>query len=98
MKIKKIGTFTFGIMLIIFGVLFIFRIFYPNFSYEIILKFWPIMFIFLGFEILIANHKIEESELIYDKTAFILIIILTFFAMGMAIAEISLNYASRYLI
>lgn len=98
MKTHRVGTFTLGGMLIVFGVLFLLRIFFAELSYDIIFKLWPVVFIFLGSEILIANFsQKEESRMVYDKTAFALIIILSFFAMGMAITELCINYASSHI-
>lgn len=86
-KTHRVGTITLGGMLVTFGVLFLLRIFLVNLSFEIIFKLWPIIFILLGGEILVANFQQKEEKLIYDKTAFALIIILSFFAMGMSIVE-----------
>ena len=83
----RVGTFTLGGMLISFGLLFLLRIFITTLTFEIIFKLWPIIFIFLGIEVLIANVRQKDSSLIYDKTAFALIILLSFFAMGMSIVE-----------
>lgn len=93
-KTHRVGTITLGGMLITFGTLFLLRIFLETLSYGIIFKLWPIIFIFLGLEILIANFKQKDGEaaLIYDKTAFALIIILSFFAMGMSIVEFVMNH------
>jgi hypothetical protein len=97
MKQHKIGTLTLGILLIVFGSLFLARIFFPDLSYEIIFKLWPIIFISLGGEILITNYSRKAPENpVYDKTAFLLIILLTFFAMGLAIADVSIDYAVRH--
>ena len=96
-KTHRVGTITLGGMLIIFGILFLLRIFLPNLSYEVIFKLWPAIFIFLGSEILIANFRQKEEKLIYDKTAFALIIILSFFAMGMAITELCINAVNSHL-
>ncbi|MBE5966211.1 MAG: hypothetical protein E7255_04515 [Lachnospiraceae bacterium] len=96
MKTRKVGTFTLGALLIVFGVLFLLRIFFHNLSYIFIFKLWPIIFISLGVEILISNflQSDENNTLVYDKTAFVLIIILSFFAMGMAITEVCIHYAN----
>lgn len=94
MKTHRVGTITLGGMLVVFGVLFLLRIFLIGLSFEIIFKLWPVIFIFLGFEILLANFKQKEEKLLYDKTAIGLIVILSFFAMGMAIMELCINYAS----
>jgi len=98
MKTHRVGTLTLGGMLIVFGVLFLLRIFFADLSYDIIFKLWPIVFIFLGSEVLVANFiQKEESKMVYDKTAFALIIILSFFAMGMAITELCINYANSHI-
>lgn len=100
MRTHKVGTFTLGIILISFGLLFLLGSFIDSLSYEFIFKLWPIIFIFLGLEILLANFKKDEqvNKLVYDKTAFFLIIILSFFAMGMAIAELGIQYARVHMI
>jgi UDP-N-acetylmuramyl pentapeptide phosphotransferase/UDP-N-acetylglucosamine-1-phosphate transferase len=98
MKTHKVGTITFGGMLVLFGVLFLLHIFLPALSYTIIFRLWPIIFIFLGLEVLIANYKLDGEKLIYDKTAFALIIILSFFAMSMAIADFCINHVHHHVV
>lgn len=96
-KTHRVGTITLGGLLVTFGVLFLLRIFLIDISYEIIFRLWPVIFIFLGIEILIANFKQKGEQLIYDKTAFFLIIILSFFAMGMSIVDFiisNVNYST----
>jgi uncharacterized membrane protein HdeD (DUF308 family) len=96
-KTHRVGTLTLGVMLIAFGTLFLLHLFITGISYEIIFKVWPVILIFLGLEILIANIRQKEDKLIYDKTAFALIIILSFFAMGMAIVELCLEYTNAHI-
>jgi hypothetical protein len=96
-KTHRVGTFTLGTMLVTFGIIFLLRIFVAGLSFEIIFRLWPVVFIFLGLEILIANFCQKEEKLVYDKTAFALIIILSFFAMGMAITEFCMNAASSHI-
>lgn len=97
MRTHRVGTLTLGIILIAFGVLFLLRIFMAALSYDIIFKLWPFIFIFLGVEILIANFKPNQEKLIYDKSAIAIMIILSFFAVGMAITEFVITHASTYL-
>lgn len=99
MKQHRVGTITLGVLLIIFGLLFLSRIIFPGLTYEVIFKLWPTIFIFLGSEILISN-TVQKSEtgLIYDKTAIGLIVLLSFFAMGMAIAEFAINHSDYVLV
>lgn len=100
MRTRRVGTFTLGALLIIFGALFLLRIFFDPLSYDIIFRLWPIIFICLGLEILIANFKQgdETAPLIYDKAAFALIIVLSFFAIGMAVTEVCIDYANAHLV
>lgn len=93
----RVGTLTLGGMLITFGIIFLLRIFVPNLSYEYIFRLWPITFIFLGLEVLVANFRRNQERLLYDKAALALIIVLSFFSMGMAIVELCLEYASYHL-
>ncbi len=98
-KTHRVGTITLGGMLVVFGLLFLLRIFVATLSFDIIFKLWPIIFIILGIEILIANFRNNETALVYDKTAFALIIILSFFAMGMSVVEFimeNINYHMIY--
>lgn len=87
MKQHRVGTITLGTMLITFGVLFLLHIFFTGITFVFIFKLWPIILIFLGLEILISNINLKGEKLIYDNGAIALIIILSFFAMGMAIVE-----------
>ncbi len=99
MKQHRVGTITLGVLLIIFGLLFLSRIIFPDLTYEIIFKLWPTIFIFLGSEILISNMTQKtDSGLLYDKTAIGLIVLLSFFAMGMAIAEFAISHSDYVLV
>lgn len=93
-KTHRVGTFTLGGLLITFGVLFLLRLFLVDISYEIIFRLWPVIFIFLGIEILVANFRQKGEALIYDKTAFALIIILSFFAMGMGMVDFIMSHVN----
>jgi UDP-N-acetylmuramyl pentapeptide phosphotransferase/UDP-N-acetylglucosamine-1-phosphate transferase len=99
MNTHKVGTITLGGMLIVFGILFFIRIFFTSISYDIIFKLWPIIFISLGIEVLTANFKqpSKSPKLVYDTTAFVLIILLSLFAIGMAIADFCMTHAVSYI-
>ena len=95
-RTRRIGTVTFGCMLIFFGLLFLVHMFVPQLTYEWIFRMWPVMFIGLGLEILMAGAGREETR-IYDGTAMFLLVFLTLFAMGMAVADLTFSYYSSYL-
>lgn len=102
-KTHRIGTITFGILLMLFGGLFLAHIFVPALNYRIIFRLWPFIFIFLGLEVLIGNYKAARMEteqdgsavnFIYDKAAILLMICLVFFAMVMAAADYFMQYGN----
>lgn len=100
LKLHRVGTITFGCLLILFGVLFLVQMFVPALNYEIIFRMWPCIFVLLGLEVLVSNRRAmmeskeqgNEVKFVYDTAAILLIICLTFFAMIMAVAD----YAMRY--
>lgn len=97
LRTRRVGSVTFGLTLILFGVLFLLHIVMPSLHYEMIFQFWPIVFVLLGIEILLENRKsnAENCRFIYDFPAILMLIILLLFAMVMAAAEFSLHYYQR---
>ncbi len=93
-RIRRIGTVTFGIMLIFFGLLFLLHMFWPKLTYLWIFHLWPMIFISLGVEILLSAVKREE-RLLYDGMAMFMMAFLTFFAMGMAAADLLIQYQEK---
>ncbi len=84
-RTHRVGSVTAGLMLIAFGVMFMLHLFSNIISYEMIFKLWPIILVGLGIEVLISNYA--QDKLIYDKAAIALMIVMAFFAMGMAGAD-----------
>ena len=96
MHTHRVGSITFGCGLVVFGALFLVHLIMPAIlSYEMIFHMWPCILILLGIEILIANHK-ENTTFCYDKTAIVLTVLLTFFAMGMAMADWCIQQVAMY--
>jgi hypothetical protein len=90
-------------MLLLFGVLFLIHVFWPGLDYEVIFRCWPCIFILLGLEVLVGNHKAagmaeegQQVQFVYDKAAILLLICMTFFAMVMAVADVCIRYSGRY--
>ena len=95
-KGRTVGTFTTGIVLILFGIMFLLRLMYPGFNYLIIASLWPVILILLGVEIIIAYIINKEDVMKYDFHAIILIILLSFFAMGMGSMEYVITHISQF--
>ena len=72
----KVGTITLGVTMVAIGVLYLAQIFFGVAEYGWICKLWPVIFILLGVEILLANAR-KNGEFIYDKTGIVLTFVLT---------------------
>lgn len=95
-KGRRVGTFTTGIVLVLFGIMFLLHLIYPGFNYLIIASLWPVILILLGMEIIVAYIINKEDVMKYDFHAIILIIILSFFAMGMGSMEYVITHISQF--
>ena len=93
MRIHRVGTLTFGVTLIVMGILFLIQLIFNSIPLKIILHAWPSVFILLGIEILCANRNVEQQEFLYDKVAIMLTMILLFFAMILAIIGNSVHFS-----
>lgn len=90
---RRVGTLTTGIILVVFGIMFLMRIVFKNINYDIIISLWPVVFILLGIEV-IASYVVNKQEKIrYDAWGIFLVIIMSFFSMAMAAVQIVIqNY------
>ncbi|MGN0377396.1 MAG: LiaI-LiaF-like domain-containing protein [Suilimivivens sp.] len=98
-QIRRVGSVTFGTVLIVTGILFLVHIFFPAFNYFLIYRFWPVILILLGVEVLVGSRQksyevidsqgrvVEQSKMVYDVPAILLMITLTGFAMCMALID-----------
>lgn len=82
-RTHRVGTITFGIILVLWGVLFLLRMIFPVLNCELIFRLWPLVFISLGIEVLVGSRK-PEQKLTYDVAAIFLLVLLMVFAMCMA--------------
>ncbi|HEY5587605.1 MAG TPA: hypothetical protein VIK86_01465 [Candidatus Paceibacterota bacterium] len=95
-KGRRVGTFTTGIVLVMFGILFLLRLIYPGINYLLIATMWPLVLIILGIEIIVAYAINKEGIMKYDFGAIILILIVSFFAMGMGCMEYVITHMSQF--
>lgn len=95
-RLHRVGSVTFGCVLVVFGILCLLHGFLPAISYEIIFHLWPCILIFLGIEILIASAK-GTTRFVYDKTAVILLFIVTFFVMAMASVDFAIEHSNTWI-
>lgn len=95
-KGRRVGTLTGGIVLIVFGLLFLLRLVTANINILIIASLWPLILVSVGIEIIAAYVINKEEKIQYDFSAIVLVVILVFFAMGMGGAEFIINHLSYF--
>ena len=95
-KGRRVGTFTTGIVLVMFGIMFLVRLIYSGINYLKIASLWPIVLVLLGIEIIVAYLINKEDIMKYDFGAILLIIMLSFFAMGMGSMEYIITHVSQF--
>lgn len=95
---RRVGSVTFGIALVCYGILFLVHIFVPMVKYSFIFRCWPMIFIMLGSEILVENHKCRTKEwkMVYDFPAVLMLGIMLLFAMVMAVFDFEMAYEMNY--
>lgn len=98
-RVHRVGSVTFGIVLVVMGILFLLHVFFPRMDYEVIFHFWPLILISLGVEVLLGSREksfeirdgegklVEQSKVVYDVAAIILIMVLTLFAVVMGMID-----------
>lgn len=90
-RIHRVGSVTAGVSMIAFGILFLLHLFTGMIGCEMIFRFWPVMIIGLGIEILVS--AVSSKNYVYDTGAVILLIIMSFLACAMAGAELVMQHA-----
>lgn len=95
-KGRRVGTFTAGIILIILGTIFLLRTFIPHVNITWIISLWPVVLILLGIEVLVGYIINKEEKMNYDFAAIFLVIVLSFFAIGMSGLEFLMQNSHAY--
>lgn len=87
----RVGSVTAGLSMIGIGVMFFLHLFFDLVDYQMMFSLWPVMLILLGLELLLSN--LSTKKIVYDKAAIFLLILMTFFSMGMAVADLCFRWA-----
>lgn len=93
-RIHRVGTITAGMSMIAFGILMLCHSVFGFIDYQMVFSLWPVILIGLGLELLLSNFA--EKRIVYDKAAVVLLIMMMFFAIGMAMAEIYMEVMEIY--
>lgn len=95
-KRRRVGTLTGGIVLVVFGVMFLLRLVITNINIFLIASLWPLILVGVGIEIIAACIINKEEKMQYDFSAIILVMILVFFAMGMGGVEFIITHFPEF--
>lgn len=95
-RTHRVGTVTTGSCMIVFGVLLLLHSLFDMIAYEVIFALWPLVLIGLGMELLLSNFFIKH--IVYDKGSIVLLVIMTFFAIGMAVVDVCIRIMEMQMI
>lgn len=96
MKTRRVGTFTAGIALILFGVMLAISAFVQSMDFSIIFKLWPFVILSFGVEVLVFAFLNKEDKFRYDGASIFLLVFVVLSSMGMAVVERVLQLAEQY--
>lgn len=77
---RRVGTFTFGVVLVVAGIAMIAALFFPSLDFRLFLKLSPAVLILLGAEVLLSTRK--SGRIKYDWLGMILCFVLVMLALG----------------
>lgn len=97
-RTHRVGTVSCGLVLILYGILFLVRLALPALDYRIIMELWPVVLVMLGVEILISSvgKNQDKQKFVYDFPAVLIIIVMLFFTMIMAVADFCMEEYQLY--
>ena len=96
MKLRRVGTFTTGIALVLFGVVLGISGFVQSFDITIVFKLWPFVVLSFGVEVLIFAFTNKEDKFRYDGASIFLLVFVVLSSMGMAVVERILQIAEMH--
>ena len=91
--VHRVGSITAGLTLVVWGLMFILYEFKLIADLAVVINLWPLILIGLGIELLLVNRKSES--ILYDKGAIFIMIMMSFFSIGMACADTFVRLLSQ---
>ncbi len=93
-RTHRVGTYTAGVSMIVFGTMFLVHLMAGTMSYTTIFSLWPIVLIGLGVELFLSNFF--KKKIVYDKASIFLMITMALFAMLMALVDVCIEVGMTY--
>lgn len=91
-RVRRVGTFTMGLSLIVVGIAIIISLFSSTFSILTVAKFSPMILIFIGVEILIENFINKSGKIKYDFLSGFICFILICGSLATACIPLAIKY------
>lgn len=88
--VRRVGTYTFGIMLVMFGITLMLGTFTKLDVMKYVFMFWPSIFILLGIEIIISARQ-KNVAIKYDILGMIMVISIIFFGSIFGVINYGVN-------
>ena len=99
-RIRRVGSTTFGIMLIVTGTLYLIHLFLPRLDLGVALRFWPVILITLGIEVLLGcrqkTYEVRNEKVVYDVAAILLTAALTGFALIIGFIDWAMMHSCNF--
>lgn len=98
-RIHRLGSVTFGVVLLVLGILFTIHVIAPRINLLMAFRLWPLVLILLGIEVLIGcryksykvikedGQVVEQCKVVYDVPAILMMVCTLFLTLGLAWAE-----------
>lgn len=96
MAAKRVGSVTLGLTLVVFGVMFLLSAF-KSFNYLDVIKFWPVIFISLGIEMLVHAFSNDAEKAKLDVPSCLMTCVLMLFSMCLAGAQYAMTELVPYI-
>ena len=96
MAAKRVGSVTLGLTLVVFGVMFLLSAF-KSFNYLDVIKFWPVIFISLGIEMLVHAFSKDAEKAKLDVPSGLMTCVLMLFSMCLAGAQYAMTELVPYI-
>ena len=99
MKSRKIGVLTMGLTLVAFGVMFLLRTFIDGLDYISVMRFWPVVLVGLGIEVLISAllpQKEGQPRAKVDALSIVVLFLTLFLAFGLATGQFVMEQISEH--
>lgn len=92
---RRVGTITVGISMVFFGIMFLLCSVFQLVSYQTVFALWPVVLILLGMELFV--YSFFKGKLVYDKGSVLIMILMFFFSVGMAAADVCFKAVEFYI-